>query len=89
MAKTKNVTDAEVIACFTSAENLLAEMQDFANRIRGGYVDRIEDAPEAARQFALIAKAASDMTAALLTAHEMQKQKDEVAALKARLADEQ
>lgn len=78
MAKTPKVTDAEVIACFKSAEVLLSEMQDFGHRLQMGHYERMEHPVEYARAFALLAEAAAAMACRLLMAAEMQKQRDEL-----------
>lgn len=83
MPKQPNVTDADIIACHVAADNFLMEMQDIAGRIQKGYVDRIEDPVAAAREFTLIARAASNMVVMLLFVDQTQKQKDEIAALRA------
>lgn len=86
MAKTPKVTDAEVIACFKSAEGFLSEMQDFAHRIQGGHCERLEHPVEYAREFALLAEAAASMACRLLMTAEMQKQRDELERLRRNLA---
>lgn len=85
MPKQKNVTDAEIIACHIAASDLLQEMRDFADRIEKGYVDRIDGPVDAAKQFALIAREATNLSVQLLSVDAMQKQKDEIAALRAKL----
>lgn len=85
MGKLKNVTDAEVVACHVGANDFLMEMHDLGDRLEKGYVDRIENPTMDAKAFMLIARAASNMAVHLLLVADMQKQKDEIAALKAGL----
>lgn len=85
MGKLKNVTDAEIIACHVSAEDFLMEMHDLSDRMEKGYVDRVENPAAAAKSFALFARAASDMAVQLLILDNLQKGRDEIAALRAKL----
>ena len=85
MAKAKNVTNDEVTRCHTAADAILFEMQDIAQRIERGHVDRIEDCVEAAKSFGLFAQAASELTVKLLTLAKIQRLKDEADALRAKL----
>lgn len=78
MPKMDKVTDAEIKACHIAADDLLSEMHDFINRMEKGYVDRLEDPANDARQFALIAQAASTMVCKILSHGEMQRQRDEL-----------
>lgn len=82
MPKQKNVTDAEITACHAAAGGLLAVMQDLTDRMDKGYVDRINNPTSAAKEFALIAREAAGMASRLLAVDEMQKQKDELDALR-------
>ena len=85
MAKAKNVTNDEVIKCYITADAILFEMQDIAQRIDRGHVDRIEDCVTAAKMFGIIARAASELTVKLLTVAKIQRLKDDADALRARL----
>ena len=85
MAKAKNVTNDEVIKCYITADAILFEMQDIAQRIERGHVDRIEDCVEAAKSIGLFAQAASELTVKLLTVAKIQRLKDDADALRARL----
>ena len=78
MARTPQVTDAEIIAMQRSSEDLLTDMMDFAERIRNGHVERVENPEDYARHFALIARSAADMAAMILSAAAIQKQRDEL-----------
>jgi len=89
MGKRVNVTEWELAACVTGQENALHEMYDFANRIEKGYVDRISNPTEAAKQFALIARAASDMAVKMLYVDQAQRQKDDIARLRRDMAVEE
>ena len=82
MGKRVNVTEWELAACVTGQENALHEMYDFANRIEKGYVDRIENPAHAAKEFALIARAASNVVVQMLVFAQMQAQKDEIERLR-------
>jgi len=78
MPKLPNVTDAEIIACYVAQNAALDEMQDFADRIQKGYVERIENPVSTAKNFAVIARAANDMAVRILLVAEMQQQRDEL-----------
>jgi hypothetical protein len=85
MAKLRNVTDAEIIACHVGADSFLMELQDFLHRINAGAVDHIEHPAESARSFALIAREASSMAAVLLMQARLQEQRAEIAKLRSQV----
>lgn len=78
MAKLKNVTEAEISALTERAEILLASLHDVTNRIEKSYCDDLQNPVSAARTFAVVSRAAADLTVHLLARNAMQEQKRDI-----------
>lgn len=83
MAKLKPVTDNELSACIASTDDALMAMHDLTHRVNHGAVDRLELVERHAKAFALLARAAADMTVMMLARLAVQRQTDELNRLKA------
>ena len=82
MPKLDKVTNRELQEIYDSLDGPLIAMQEMSNRMDKGYIDRIDSPAEIARQFALVAREASAMTAQLLMLDRLQRQMDELERLR-------
>ena len=78
MPKLDNVTNKELQEIYDYLDGPLIAMQEMSSRMGKGYVNRIDSPAEIARQFALVAREASAMTAQLLMLDRMQRRMDEL-----------
>ena len=75
MPKLQNVTEAEIKTLVDGFEETLGRMHDMINRMERGYCDDLTEPAGLAKEFALIARAASDMMVRVLGKQAVQEQK--------------
>lgn len=78
MPKMQNVTEAEIEAVIRAMDDSLQDMHDISNRLEKGYCDDLTKPVEHAKNFALIARAASDLVVRIIGKRAMQEQSAEL-----------
>ena len=77
MPKLQNITEADIKAIIDASEDILHSMHDATNRMEKGYCDDLASPVRLAKDFALIARAASDLMVHIIGKSAMQEQKAE------------